>query len=80
MSQSVPPAQKSRNKPRVLSLRRAALLATTIFALGATVFVGRVKRDIGLSSIGAIVTLRLALRQPERFRALILVEPVRFPL
>lgn len=30
-------------------------------------------------SIGAIVTLRAALRQPERFRALILLDPVLFP-
>jgi pimeloyl-ACP methyl ester carboxylesterase len=30
-------------------------------------------------SIGAIVTLRLALNQPERFRALVLLEPVLFP-
>lgn len=30
-------------------------------------------------SIGGIVTLRTALRQPERFRALVLVDPVLFP-
>lgn len=30
-------------------------------------------------SIGAIVTLRLALREPERFRALVLLDPVLFP-
>ncbi len=35
---------------------------------------------IGLGhSIGAIVTLRLALQQPERFRALVLLDPVLFP-
>jgi serine protease Do len=38
MTPSVP-AQNSPNKSRVLSLRRTALLATTIFALGATAFV-----------------------------------------
>lgn len=30
-------------------------------------------------SLGGIVTLRAALRQPERFRALILIDPVLFP-
>jgi pimeloyl-ACP methyl ester carboxylesterase len=30
-------------------------------------------------SVGGIVTLRAALRQPERFRALILIDPVLFP-
>lgn len=30
-------------------------------------------------SIGAIVTLRAALREPERFRALVLMDPVLFP-
>lgn len=30
-------------------------------------------------SLGGIVTLRLALRQPERFRALVLIDPVLFP-
>ncbi|MGE5250453.1 MAG: alpha/beta fold hydrolase [Bacteroidota bacterium] len=30
-------------------------------------------------SIGAIVTLRAALREPERFRALVLLDPVLFP-
>ncbi|MCX6064260.1 MAG: alpha/beta hydrolase [Chloroflexi bacterium] len=30
-------------------------------------------------SLGAIVTLRAALRQPERFRALVLIDPVLFP-
>lgn len=30
-------------------------------------------------SIGAIVTLRAALRQPEKFRALVLIDPVLFP-
>lgn len=35
---------------------------------------------IGLGhSIGAIVSLRLALREPERFRALVLLDPVLFP-
>lgn len=37
-------------------------------------------RVIGVGhSIGAIVSLRLALREPERFRALILFDPVLFP-
>ncbi|HEX7542049.1 MAG TPA: alpha/beta hydrolase [Anaerolineales bacterium] len=30
-------------------------------------------------SVGGIVTLRAALRQPERFRALVLIDPVLFP-
>lgn len=38
------------------------------------------ERVIGVGhSIGAIVTLRAALRQPERFRALVLIDPVLFP-
>jgi pimeloyl-ACP methyl ester carboxylesterase len=30
-------------------------------------------------SLGAVTTLRLALRQPQRFRALVLIDPVLFP-
>jgi pimeloyl-ACP methyl ester carboxylesterase len=41
----------------------------------------RTSRIIGTGhSIGAIVTLRAALRQPDRFQALVLIEPVLFPL
>ena len=36
--------------------------------------------SIGIGhSVGGIVTLRAALRQPERFRALVLIDPVLFP-
>lgn len=36
--------------------------------------------SIGLGhSLGGVVTLRAALRQPERFRALVLIDPVLFP-
>ena len=39
------------------------------------------KSVIGVGhSIGAIVTLRAALRDPDKFKALILIEPVLFPL
>jgi len=38
------------------------------------------KQVIGVGhSLGATTTLRLALREPERFRALILIEPILFP-
>ncbi len=40
----------------------------------------RLKRVIGVGhSLGATTTLRLAIREPERFQALILIEPVLFP-
>lgn len=38
------------------------------------------KPNIGVGhSIGAVVTLRAALRDPEKFRALVLIDPVLFP-
>jgi pimeloyl-ACP methyl ester carboxylesterase len=41
----------------------------------------KIERLIGMGhSIGAIVTLRAALKEPNRFQALVLIEPVLFPL
>ncbi len=40
-----------------------------------------IQRLVGVGhSIGATTTLRLALRQPQRFQALVLIDPVLFPL